>query len=422
MILPLIASMFLVAPTDSSEYNNINIQTANTVTGTINVTTYSSPDSSYAILTQHLNSAQSKLDIMIYSISNGYILALLNDIMERNPSIEMNVIVSYHHASYYEGVYTTGALYNLSQAANKYGATNINLYESSNTFDFTHAKFVVIDEQTVLVQSANWAGTGVPVKTTYGNREWGIVINNTDIADEFLSVFNSDLLIASPYSPQASDEYNFGSSTPGGSYPVNFAAKNIISQMSITPIFSPNDSQDALLDLINSANETLEIQQAYIKYDWDGSINPLLPAIVNAANRGVDVRIIVQEPTSSTNNESVNYFLNHSIPVAFSNSTYFKYCHNKGVIVDGKIVFISSINWSFTSVNENREAGVIIENQEVANFYLQIFNYDWSVAEQLNPTTTPDAIEIPIEIIAIGGIIGVILASLVAIFAKKTHK
>jgi len=47
------------------------------------------------------------------------------------------------------------------------------------------------------------------------------------------------------------------------------------------------------------------------------------------------------------------------------------------VIVDRSQVLISSINWNENSAINNREAGLIIENEDVAEFYTDIFFYDW---------------------------------------------
>ena len=50
--------------------------------------------------------------------------------------------------------------------------------------------------------------------------------------------------------------------------------------------------------------------------------------------------------------------------------------HNKGVIVDEKKVLISSINWNKHSPTYNREAGIIIENPDLAAYYTGAFRSD----------------------------------------------
>jgi phosphatidylserine/phosphatidylglycerophosphate/cardiolipin synthase-like enzyme len=51
--------------------------------------------------------------------------------------------------------------------------------------------------------------------------------------------------------------------------------------------------------------------------------------------------------------------------------------HNKGIVVDGKIVLVSSANWSSDGVLRNRDAGLIIHDEEIAGYYQQVFLDDW---------------------------------------------
>jgi phosphatidylserine/phosphatidylglycerophosphate/cardiolipin synthase-like enzyme len=53
--------------------------------------------------------------------------------------------------------------------------------------------------------------------------------------------------------------------------------------------------------------------------------------------------------------------------------------HNKGLIVDDRKVVITSLNWNANSIH-NREAGVIIENDEIASFFTAAFFHDWNVS------------------------------------------
>ena len=51
--------------------------------------------------------------------------------------------------------------------------------------------------------------------------------------------------------------------------------------------------------------------------------------------------------------------------------------HNKGIIVDGKVVLVSSANWSADGVLRNRDAGLIIRDEQIAGYYQQVFVDDW---------------------------------------------
>ena len=52
--------------------------------------------------------------------------------------------------------------------------------------------------------------------------------------------------------------------------------------------------------------------------------------------------------------------------------------HNKGIVCDGSAVLISSQNWSADGVLRNRDAGVIIEDPDIAQYFQQIFMHDWT--------------------------------------------
>ena len=51
--------------------------------------------------------------------------------------------------------------------------------------------------------------------------------------------------------------------------------------------------------------------------------------------------------------------------------------HNKGIIIDGKSVLISSINWGSNSALRNREMGIILHQPPIASYYHSSFEEDW---------------------------------------------
>ena len=59
--------------------------------------------------------------------------------------------------------------------------------------------------------------------------------------------------------------------------------------------------------------------------------------------------------------------------------------HNKGFIVDLKTVVVSSQNWSPAGIFQNRDAGLIIESEAIAQYFGKAFNADWSNAKPFNP-------------------------------------
>jgi phosphatidylserine/phosphatidylglycerophosphate/cardiolipin synthase-like enzyme len=57
------------------------------------------------------------------------------------------------------------------------------------------------------------------------------------------------------------------------------------------------------------------------------------------------------------------------------------------MIVDNTSVLISSINWNENSITRNREAGIIIEHEDLAMYYAEVFFYDWKIDKPLKATT-----------------------------------
>ena len=138
--------------------------------------------------------------------------------------------------------------------------------------------------------------------------------------------------------------------------------------------------------MIESSKESIYIEQLYIYKDWKNRTNPFVEKLIKKANNGVDVKVILNyNPNYEGTNDKLNitkqYFEKNGIDVKFifTNWSYFSNVHNKGMIIDNKSVLVSSINWNENSVMRNREVGIIINSCEVANYYKNIFFYDWNL-------------------------------------------
>ncbi len=226
----------------------------------------------------------------------------------------------------------------------------------------------------------------------------GVADAGMDLVSNFINIFQNDYAIATPY------DYNLdgGGSAPGTTIPGSPAFTPykrspliVKEEMRITPFTSPTQSEDAIIDLIERANSTLYIEQMYI-YE---TLNDILLAIIAAKGSGVDVRVIQDDDTYDHNDISARILLSHGIPVRRmvenpSIGAPFDTMHNKGVIVDGKVVLISSTNWSPTSLRENREAGVIVESKTVAGYYQDLFLYDWGKAVTFTGSSYPDPLPV----------------------------
>ena len=163
----------------------------------------------------------------------------------------------------------------------------------------------------------------------------------------------------------------------------------------VIPVLAP-DTSSQIADLINSAGESIEIEEAYITNETPFTLNPYLSAAINASRRGVRVRVLLDSYWYNidglNDNDEMVALINHigvteHIPLearcADLDTNRIEQIHNKGVIVDGRKVLVSSINWNSNSPSFNREAGVIIDHPGVAQYFLGVFEDDWNPSTKL---------------------------------------
>ncbi len=215
-----------------------------------------------------------------------------------------------------------------------------------------------------------------------------------DVVDYFRQLFEHDWALGEVYIPDDEETRRTQSYDRAGSSYEPFSKQDINGTMSITPILSPDNSEAEIIKLINRATVSLKIEQMYIY----SSLTDIIDAIIEAqTEHGVDCQVILDD-SNAESDATANNLTEAGVEVKVSNSlvpVYFDTMHNKGIIVDSEIVLISSINWSPTSLRDNREAGLIIENLDVAAYYEELFDHDWDVCLDYDPDNSfGDAMDI----------------------------
>ncbi len=146
----------------------------------------------------------------------------------------------------------------------------------------------------------------------------------------------------------------------------------LLDAASIQPVFSPGQSEPALLHLIGSAHTSLDVMLYQFSY------TPLQDALVEARRRGVTVRLIL-DPKIESNLFTAEKLSLAGIQVRWANRD-FASTHAKFLVADGRSVFVGSTNWSRHAMHMNREAAVLIHNPQIAASFQSIFESDWSLA------------------------------------------
>jgi len=179
-----------------------------------------------------------------------------------------------------------------------------------------------------------------------------------------------------------------------------------------------NLDPDGILDLLASANARLSIETFYIEDRWRNTTNPFLEGAFDAARRGVTVRILLDgswssvEADSGTNDDVVARINRRAeeehLPLEarlLEPRGSIQRLHNKGVVVDGRAVLVSSMNWALGSATENREIGVVLEDRGIAQRFEAAFDADW----EGRPTSGPDAwrLEDPLALLGLYALVAV---------------
>ncbi|HMF56559.1 MAG TPA: phospholipase D-like domain-containing protein, partial [Pyrinomonadaceae bacterium] len=281
-------------------------------------------------------------------------------------------------------------------------------------FPSSHEKVVVIDDTWTLVQSGNYSKNSIPLNEkdggdpanfVTGNRDMGVAIRSKPLAKFFTKILRSDMKLetnaegveALHRAIRRKRAPDLVEAVPEALPPKLFPSKkfNPTSPIKVVPVLTPDNYMDVVPDFIKKAKKSILIEQQYIRGSHTRVIT-LLNAIRFAMdqNPNLDVRIILgkifsqsdlQKEKANLDNIKKVFKLSLGTNIRFIDIKRFVHCHNKLVIVDNQAALVSSQNWSETGVGTNREAGLVIYYPDVARYFSNIFESDWSTALKTFP-------------------------------------
>lgn len=244
-------------------------------------------------------------------------------------------------------------------------------------FRYHHPKYAVVDDRAVVL-TENWKPSG---SGGAENRGWGVTVEDGETADDLAAVFKHDATWNDTvrWTEFRSTVETTEKESSTGSYSQNHPPITATAD-SVTVLTAPDNTAAELSKLINGTDNRLLIVQPSI-----GSADfPLLRAALDAADRGVDVRILLG---SQWYNEEENDALaarlrertegseNLEIRLAEGNGRFGK-IHAKGIVADDTAI-VGSLNWNDNSLRNNREVALAIEDEAVADYYAEVFDGDW---------------------------------------------
>lgn len=352
------------------------------------ITTFVSPDTSYAQLKSLIDDAESSMFVNVYTFDNPYIAGEIIKAEKRGVKIVVLVDKS-----------PVGGISDKEWTIlNNLSGSGVPVYLWQNPdLGFNHAKYIVVDNLTVMVSTENLGDTGFPIGRATGNRGWGAIVSGP-LASYFSELFLDDV--------KSGIELNFSGFSPlvfypeGGDRGMQFESREFKGNYIVSPIVAPNDAVETILNLIDSANSSLYIEEFYVYRYWGSKRkgygpNPFLESAIDAARRGVEVKILldstwynIEEDDPKSNLKTIEYVnkisederINLEARLVDLKEHGFKKLHVKGMVIDEKAVLVSSINWNEYSPTKNREVGVIIYG-EPAKYFSDVFISDWGAGK-----------------------------------------
>jgi phosphatidylserine/phosphatidylglycerophosphate/cardiolipin synthase-like enzyme len=137
-------------------------------------------------------------------------------------------------------------------------------------------------------------------------------------------------------------------------------------------VVSPTNAREQLLALVRGAQVSLDLYAEVLRDPQ------LLEALAAAAERGVRVRIIVS-PSEDFAAE-MEELTASGVDIRLSSSLY---VHAKLIVADGERAFIGSQNLSATSLDQNRELGIIVDDPVNLARLTRTFAIDFRAATPL---------------------------------------
>ncbi|MDD3803302.1 MAG: phospholipase D-like domain-containing protein [bacterium] len=145
-------------------------------------------------------------------------------------------------------------------------------------------------------------------------------------------------------------------------------------------VMNNRDYVPTLVELIKSATKSVHAiiyQTGYYPDYPDGEPTYLQDALIEAASRGLQVQLIIDQsswnPSSSIKNyEYAEYMRSKGVEVYLDPPDITT--HTKVVVLDSSTTVVGSTNWSFYALAMNNECAVAVKSLELAKVYENFFS------------------------------------------------
>ncbi|SIR86600.1 phospholipase D-like domain-containing protein [Natronorubrum thiooxidans] len=248
-------------------------------------------------------------------------------------------------------------------------------------YRYHHPKYAIVDD-TVLVTSENWKPSGIGGGSSRG---WGVRLEDEHLAADLATVFRADhggwdTESGANHLHTTSFVDDDSKRTAPRTHPTEYDPMTAAID-SAELLVAPDNAERRVTELLAEADDEILVKQTSI----DGDV-AVLEATVDAARRGVDVKILLDATWyHEAENEALVADLQRlaaeeSLPLEarlVEETDRFGKIHAKGVVIDREVAVIGSANWNGNAFENNREVLLAVHGTELAAYYAAVFNDDW---------------------------------------------
>lgn len=362
------------------------------------LTAFVSPDCSLEVVTETLSSALSSIRLCAYELDSVAVCTSLLQAAARGVSVHVLL----------DGAPAGGIGERETICASVLAAGGVHLDMLNGNLKLKivqhigalHAKYVVVDSRASIVLSENFVESGLPVDKLCGNRGWGVRIEDSNVARYLAGLFDADSRASRIDVLEWKTDPRFDAKATLPASPHVNHTRGILRPLRSTCeswiklVPSPDGSLVApFAGSILSSASSIKTEQFQVDLlwntRWDDSprLSPLLEAIEVAMARDASVEMLLDSTwfNLEMNSDVVAHMASSALNGTWAgefklldSSSPVTVLHNKGAVIDGERVLISSNNWGYSSFARNRELAAILDSNELATYFSKAFGLDWT--------------------------------------------
>ncbi|GLQ94504.1 phospholipase D-like domain-containing protein [Dyella acidisoli] len=290
------------------------------------------PDQGLNSIYNLISSAQSTIDMTMYELQDTTAQNLLCTAAGKGIKVRVILDINLEKS-------------NNTSAYNQLNSCGVSVKWAWTTYSATHQKSIVID---------------------YGKSNAQVAIMSLNLTSRYYSTSRDYAVIENDATDIGAIEATFNK---------DFAHTSVTPSNGDDLVWSPTNSRSSLLNIINNATTSLLVENEEM------SDSGIVSALKNAASNGVNVTIVMTDNSSYYNNLDALKSAGANI-ATYPNDNTSLYIHAKAIVADygtsNAVAFVGSENFSYYSLNKNRELGLTTTDSNVMGQLSSTINNDYS--------------------------------------------